>query len=73
VRRLSAIIGEEGLNEADQRVLDFANAFEGRFVGQGHTNRPIEETLELGWELLADFPPERLKRVSTELQEEYMP
>jgi V/A-type H+-transporting ATPase subunit B len=63
LRRLVAIIGESALSEQDRRVLTFARYFEEKFVGQGVTNRDIEETLDLAWELLASMPPELLKRI----------
>ncbi|MBI5379435.1 MAG: V-type ATP synthase subunit B [Nitrospirae bacterium] len=73
LRRLEAIVGEEGLTEADRRLLRFAEAFEREFVGQGDTARSIEETLDLGWRLLARFPRERLTRIPLELVERYYP
>jgi V/A-type H+-transporting ATPase subunit B len=73
LRRLEAIVGEEGLTEADRRLLRFAEAFEREFVGQGETVRSIEETLDLGWRLLARFPRERLTRIKLEQVERYYP
>jgi V/A-type H+/Na+-transporting ATPase subunit B len=67
LRRLVAIIGEAALSADDQRVLAFADHFEARFVGQGHTDRDVEETLELAWELFAEVPPRLLKRLPQEL------
>jgi V/A-type H+-transporting ATPase subunit B len=66
LRKLVAIIGEASLTEADLRFLQFADAFEQRFVGQ-ETGRTIDETLDLAWELLSAFPDNELKRISPEM------
>jgi V/A-type H+-transporting ATPase subunit B len=65
VRNLASIIGAEDLAETDRNFLDFADAFERRFVGQGEDEeRNIVETLNLAWDLLSLLPPEALTRVS---------
>ena len=67
VRGLAAIIGAEELSDADRRYLQFAEAFESRFIGQGEDeNRSISETLDLAWELLSMLPANLLIRVSEE-------
>lgn len=71
LRRLSAIIGEAALSAEDQRVLAFADRFESEFVGQGMINRPVEDTLELAWDLLSIMPLETLKRISQKHIEQY--
>ncbi len=63
LRRLEAIVGEEGLLEPDRRLRRFADAFEREFVGQGRTGRSLEETLDLGWKLLGLLPREQLTRI----------
>jgi V/A-type H+-transporting ATPase subunit B len=63
LRRLVAIIGEEALTARDRLYLQFADRFEKEFVGQGDTERTIEETLTLGWQLLSMFPKVELKRI----------
>lgn len=60
VRRLVTIVGEEGLTELDKSYLVFADAFEDRFVGQGETDRTIDETLDLGLHLLSTLPEREL-------------
>jgi len=62
-KALASVIGEEELSPSDKRVMEFGRAFEQQFVGQGSTNRTIEETLDLGWELLSMLPKEELDRV----------
>ncbi|WP_456467406.1 V-type ATP synthase subunit B [Methanopyrus sp.] len=74
LRDLVAVVGEEALTERDRKFLKFADEFEQRFVKQGRDeNRDIEETLDLGWELLAILPERELKRVSEEYIKKYHP
>ncbi|MGQ0551542.1 MAG: V-type ATP synthase subunit B [Armatimonadota bacterium] len=63
LRRLVAIIGEEALTDRDRLYLKFADEFEKQFLGQGQTDRTIEETLTLGWKLVSMFPKGELKRI----------
>ncbi len=72
-RELATVLGESALTEVDLLFVKFADEFERRFVKQGiNENRTIEQTLELGWELLAMLPVEELKRVKPEFIEKYM-
>jgi V/A-type H+-transporting ATPase subunit B len=71
-RDLVNIVGREALSERDNRFLDFADRFEEEFVDQGsNTNRSIEETLSIGWDLLSMLPREELNRVDEEYIDEY--
>jgi V/A-type H+-transporting ATPase subunit B len=71
---LSVILGEAALSPTDKTFLKFASAFEQRFVQQGaYEDRTIEETLAVGWELLAMLPLSELKRVSEKQINKYMP
>ncbi|HET6498221.1 MAG TPA: V-type ATP synthase subunit B [Coriobacteriia bacterium] len=63
LRKLVAIVGEEALSDNDRSYLRFADEFESRIVGQGEEGRTIEETLSIGWELMAGLPMSELKRV----------
>mgnify|MGYP001597373075 FL=1 len=72
LRNLSAVVGEEALSELDKKFLKFAGEFEGRFVRQGkNENRSIEQTLDIGWELLATIPEAELKRVKVDYIQKY--
>jgi V/A-type H+-transporting ATPase subunit B len=72
LRDLVNIVGREALSERDNKYLDFADRFEGEFVQQGYTtNRTIEETLNIGWDLLSMFPETELNRIDEDLIEEY--
>jgi V/A-type H+-transporting ATPase subunit B len=71
LRRLVAIVGEAALSEEDQRSLAFAQRFEQEFIHQGQSNRPIEETFKLAWNLLSMLPRRELKRIKTEFIEQY--
>ena len=68
LRRLIAVVGEGSLSESDRRVLDFAEAFERRFVHQDD-RRSLDTTIDLAWDLLADFPDDDLKRIPPRLLE----
>ncbi len=61
-KALASVIGEEELSESDKLLMQFGREFEHRFIGQGNTNRSMEETLDLGWELLAGLPRAALDR-----------
>ena len=71
IRKLSTIVGDEGLSELDKKYLKFADEFEHRFIGQGEVNRSIEETLKLGWDLLRIMPESGLTRVREEFVKRY--
>lgn len=74
VKELAAILGEAALSEADKKFSRFADEFESRYVTQGEEeDRSIEETLNLGWELLSYLPRNELKRVRDEYIEKYLP
>ena len=73
-KELMTILGEAALSEDDKLFAKFADEFEKRYVSQGNnTNRSIQETLDLGWELLSILPRRELKRVKPEMIEKYMP
>ncbi len=74
VRDLAIILGESALSDIDLKYLQFANDFESRFITQSETeDRTIEQTLNLGWELLTVLPTTELKRVKNEFIEKYLP
>ena len=71
-RNLASVIGEDELSPIDKKYLEFGKAFEERYIGQGpNENRTIEETLDLGWELLRILPKEELDRVNTKILDVY--
>ncbi len=71
-RNLASIIGAEELSSRDRRYLQFADAFEDRFVRQGlNEERSIIETLDLAWEILSLLPTEALTRVSEKDLQKY--
>lgn len=72
-KELAVILGEAALSEEDKLFVKFSDAFEDRFVRQGeYENRSIEDTLDLGWELLKILPRSALKRVKEEHIKKYM-
>ena len=73
-KELAVVLGESALSETDKLYVEFTKRFEEDYINQGfYTNRSIEETLTLGWELLSILPRTELKRISSELIEEFMP
>ena len=71
-KELMSILGEAALSDVDKMYAKFADAFEKEYVSQGYeTNRPIEETLEIGWKLLRDMPRAELKRIRDEYLDKY--
>ena len=71
-KELMVILGEAALTEMDLIYARFADAFEERYVSQGYTNdRSIEETLDLGWELLRMIPRSELKRIDEKYLDMY--
>ena len=71
-RDLEQIVGREALSDLDNLYLDFADRFEDEFVQQGYeTDRSIEDTLDIGWELLSMLPSDVLHRIDEEFIEEY--
>ena len=72
-RELQKILGDSALSDADLAFAEFAKEFEERYINQGYyTNRTIEETLNLGWELLKLIPKSELKRIDDNLIEKYL-
>lgn len=55
LRRLEAIVGRDGMTKRDILMLDFADAFEKDFVGQGSDRRTVQETLDAGIALMKKF------------------
>ncbi len=74
MRDLVAVVGEEALSTRDQLYLKFADRFEKEFVTQGaDEDRTIEQTLDLGWNLLSDLPETELKRIDDKYIKKYHP
>ena len=64
-KELMTILGEAALTEIDLKYSKFADEFEDKYVNQGYnTDRTIEETLDIGWELLRILPRSELKRIN---------
>ncbi len=71
-RELMVILGEAALSELDLQYARFADEFEETYVSQGfQTDRDIEETLNIGWELLSALPRSELKRIDEEFLNQY--
>ena len=71
-KELMVILGEAALTDMDKLYAKFADAFEKVYVSQGFDcNRPIEETLDIGWQLLSILPRSELKRISDKFLDQY--
>ncbi len=74
-RSLASVIGEEELSEIDRAYMQFGRLFEDNFLNQGfEENRSMDETLDLGWDLLCTLPKSELDRIDEKLlAEKYKP
>ena len=71
-KELMMILGEAALSDMDKLYAKFADEFEKRYVSQGYyTDRSIEETLAIGWDLLRILPRSELKRIKDEYLDKY--
>ncbi len=71
-KELSAILGDAALSPVDRLYAKFAEEFETKYVSQGNsTDRTIEDTLRIGWELLTILPRAEMKRIRDKYLEEY--
>ncbi len=69
---LMVVLGEAALTPVDRLYAKFSEEFERRYINQGfEENRSIEETLDLGWELLSILPKSEMKRVKPAILEKY--
>ncbi|HZJ69065.1 MAG TPA: V-type ATP synthase subunit B [Candidatus Eisenbacteria bacterium] len=71
-KELEIILGEEALSDMDRIYARFADEFETRYISQSfNVDRTIEETLELGWDLLSIMPKNELTRIDEEYIDRY--
>ncbi len=73
-KELMVVLGEAALSPVDRLYAKFADAFEARYINQGfYENRTIEQTLDIGWELLKLLPRAEMKRIKPEILDKYWP
>ncbi len=71
-KELMVVLGESALTPIERLYAKFSDEFEKRYVGQGfYEDRTIEETLDLGWELLHILPKSEMKRIKPAILEKY--
>ena len=71
-KELMVILGESALTDIDKLYAKFADEFEAQYVSQGYrTDRSIEETLDIGWDLLRILPRSEMKRIRDEYLDRY--
>lgn len=74
IKNLVAVIGEEGLSDADRQYLTFTERFENEFINQGqYEDRSFHTTLDIAWDLLSVLPESELKRIDTRFIARYHP
>jgi len=67
-RALASVIGEDELSDIDRQYIRFGEQFEQQFLHQNFfENRPLDDTLNLGWRLLSLLPKSELDRVDDEM------
>ncbi len=70
-RSLASVIGEDELSDIDRSYMRFGQLFEDNFLNQGFDeNRSMDETLDLGWDLLCALPRSELDRIDDKLLDE---
>jgi len=70
-RSLASVIGEDELSDTDRAYMRFGRIFENNFLNQGFDeNRSLDETLDLGWDLLCALPRTELDRIDDKLLDE---
>ncbi|MBR4959780.1 MAG: V-type ATP synthase subunit B, partial [Clostridia bacterium] len=73
-KELMVVLGEAALTPVDRLYAKFADAFEERYINQGfYENRTIEQTLDIGWELLKLLPRAEMKRIKPAILDKYWP
>jgi V-type H+-transporting ATPase subunit B len=71
---MKAVVGEEALSSDDLLYLEFLGKFEKNFLTQGaYENRTIVDSLDICWQLLRTFPREMLKRIPSNILQEFYP
>ena len=71
-KELMVILGEAALTDIDKLYAKFSDEFEEKYINQGYrTDRSIQETLDIGWELLRILPRGELKRIKDEYLDEF--
>lgn len=71
-KELMVILGEAALTDIDLLYAKFAEEFEKKYVSQGYqADRDIQETLDIGWELLRILPRSELKRINDKFLDMY--
>jgi len=71
-RALASVIGEEELSPTDKLYMELGRRFEKEFLNQDfHKARTIEQSLDIGWQLLSLLPAEELDRLDGSMIERY--
>jgi len=72
VRALASVIGEDELSPIDKKHMEFGRIFEEKYLSQSNTeNRPIMDTINMGWDILGYLPENELDRVRSDYLKKY--
>lgn len=72
IKEFSAILGEEALSETEKLYLKYLEAFEKKVIAQGYeSNRTIEESLDLAWNLIKILPSTELRRIKEDVLKKF--
>lgn len=73
-KELMVVLGEAALTPVDRLYAKFSDEFEAKYINQGfYENRTIEETLDIGWQLLKILPRSEMKRIKPDILDKYWP
>lgn len=73
-QQMKAVVGEEAMSKEEMNYIEFLENFERRFISQDrYENRTIEDSLDLAWELLREFPKQDLTKITEEIRDYYWP
>ncbi len=73
-KELMVVLGEAALTPVDRLYAKFSDEFEKRYINQGfNEDRTIEQTLDIGWELLRSLPRAEMKRINPKILDKYWP
>lgn len=71
-RSLASVIGEEELSLTDKKLIEFGKLFESKFINQNfNESRTIEQSLDLGWNLLSYLPRSELERIDDKVLDKF--
>ncbi|MDR1688245.1 MAG: V-type ATP synthase subunit B [Clostridiales bacterium] len=72
VRALASVIGEDEMSDLDKLYMEFGRRFEDMYIKQGKfDNRSMQQTINMGWDILRILPREELDRIKSAFLDKY--